>query len=191
MSMSAANGTQWIEDVVALLSLVIAVNAAWRITSRTSTRRTDLDIDVAHGLMGVAMASMLWPPTNVIAPAMGEAVFSAVALWFVIQTLRVARRPRVERHVLHYPIHVVMAVSMTDMYALGTSSRPMTSMSQGHAPPPSISLVLLVALVVSAVATLDRLDLGRTPRGAATENGERWSHVGMCVAMAYMLTLTL
>jgi hypothetical protein len=79
--------------------------------------------------MGVAMAGMPLPALNLLPTSLWVAVFTAFALWFVIENVRFVVRhgfaggdALVGYYRAHYPLHIVMSLSMLYMYSAGSTS---------------------------------------------------------------------
>ncbi len=181
--------------------------------ARHLRRRNRVDVSLAHALMGVGMAGMLVPAWNAAPAGLFEVVFAAVGLWFgaaaVVVLAAGGRRRKVGPfgHSLpHHLIHLVMALAMVYMYALGASQGPagtmaMTLATGTAADTAGLTLLLVVVLAASAVWHLDAM--ARLPRTALAGAGEPseapWlaprlemaCHVAMCLTMAYMLVLAL
>lgn len=198
MNSPALANTQWLNDAVAVLLLAVSayslVELAGAIRRRT---RDDADINVSHLLMGVAMAGMLNASWNFVSNPVGEIVFGVLALWFAaLIVLSRTGRGGHARHVLHYPVHLVMAGAMVYMYWLAGSTGTggsMMSMTPTNGDP-LFTFLFTIALFVSAAVTLNatsRTVVGVERSGNVLALTERVSHVLMCLGMAYMLILML
>ncbi|MGH9017128.1 MAG: DUF5134 domain-containing protein [Acidimicrobiales bacterium] len=197
-------------------------------------RRNDVAVNLSHVLMGVAMVGQLVPRWTVLPIGLWEVVFGAMAVYFVAPAVRALGRrgptgtdAEFLHHLSHSIIHMVMACAMLDMYWLGTPGTAVshTAMSSMSGPPagvgdPGLTLIIIAALLASAVWQLDRLPAS-SPRQlalAATAVGggggepvggedddpdsgdartwlaprlEMACHIAMCVTMGYMLVLML
>jgi hypothetical protein len=137
------------------------------VVARRLGRRNHDDVNVAHVLMGVAMAGMLVPGWKVVADGVWETVFLLIAVWFAARSVRFVTRHGVAgtdddhvHHLSHYLIHMVMACAMLYMYAVGASTHgPTMVMRAGVAPAgdPALALLLVAVLLGSAVWQLDAM----------------------------------
>ena len=144
------------------------------LVARRLGRRNHDDVNVAHVLMGVAMAGMLVPGWNLVGDGFWEAVFALIAVWFGARSVRFVARHGVAgtdddhvHHISHYLIHMVMACAMFFMYGGGSPTHgPGLAMGAGSAPAgdPAVALVLVAVLLGSAVWQLDSMPrLAPTP----------------------------
>ena len=104
--------------IFAALMLTVAVYCAGRlIAARRWRRPTEVDTDVGHVLMGVAMAGMLAASLRIMPAVIWEPVFGAGALWFGSQALR-ARRGALTSpwRCLHPAPHMVECAAMLYMF---------------------------------------------------------------------------
>jgi Domain of unknown function (DUF5134) len=172
----------WLNDFFAAVMLAVALYSVGRlVAARVWSRPTHRDVDVAHVLMGTAMAGMLVSDLNPIPSGPWEIVFSCLAAWFVWRCYQFVRDPStgIEYH-LHVHrlsrrmIHLVMSLAMLYMYlavvpaAVGQEG----SMAMGAATGATSHFVLLpllfiVSLFGSATWELDRL--GRMSRSYAVQ----------------------
>jgi Domain of unknown function (DUF5134) len=223
----------WLPYGFAVLMVAVSVYCIGRLAlARRLGRRNHYDINLSHVLMGFAMVGMLVPRWNLVPDRLWETVFGIVAVYFLAMSVRsVGRRGAVGtvddhgHHSSHNLIHTAMACAMLYMYWLGM---PITSLSRigmsmsgirvgaGDA---SLTLVIVVVLIASAVWQLDSISLpsasrrivlstvgvgagvAKTGAGAAEASlpgdARPWlaprlevaCHVAMCVAMGYMLVL--
>jgi Domain of unknown function (DUF5134) len=163
-------GPAWIPYSLAIIMVAVSLYCVGRlVAARLWDRQNNADVNVSHVLMGAGMAGMFVPSHNPFPAALGESVFGALALWFLVRSLRTVSRRRTawrddatDHHLSHYPIHMVMAAAMVYMYAIGTptgSSGQSTAMvmSAGHVQRGyvSLSLLFIVVLFASAVWQLD------------------------------------
>ena len=73
----------WLTGIFAALMLTVAVYCVGRLVAARRWRRpTEVDTDVGHVLMGVAMAGMLVARLRVLPAAAWEAVLAVGAAWF-------------------------------------------------------------------------------------------------------------
>jgi hypothetical protein len=220
--------TPLLDFFAAVMLAVSAYCAARLLLVRHLHRSLHYDVNVAHVVMGVAMAGMLAPALNALGDTAWEVIFAGLAAWFTAKSARfiarhgVAGRSNDHIHgISHYLTHLVMAGAMLYMYlAAGTSitTAHATGMvmapAAGTADIVALPLLFIVVLAASAVAHIDalgrfspvRLALASTGARAtdgpatSTSGGElQWlsprlemgCHIAMCVAMAFMLVLTI
>jgi hypothetical protein len=110
----------WLTGIFAALMLTVAVYCAGRlIAARRWRRPTEVDTDVGHVLMGVAMAGMLAASLRIMPAVIWEPVFGAGALWFGSQALR-ARRGALTSpwRCLHPTPHMVECAAMLYMFLI-------------------------------------------------------------------------
>lgn len=169
-------GPSWLADSCASVMLIVAVYSAARLPFVwASPRRTHVDSDVAHLLMGVAMAGMFAPALNALPAGLWEVVFAVVAAWSVCRCIAQVTRRGKPRYLAdsrqgvsccppdHYPTHVVMAFAMLYMYlvaptaTLSNMGSAMTSSASGTtADFVELPLLFLLVLLGSCVFELDR-----------------------------------
>jgi hypothetical protein len=98
---------------VAGYSAVLLAAAAWR------RRETELDSDVVHLLMGVAMAGMLVPALAAVPTPAWTTAFTASAAWFAWQEIRVRRGRDAGRWRCPRPLpHLAESLAMVYMLTL-------------------------------------------------------------------------
>ncbi len=171
----------WLNDIFAGVMVAIALYSAGRlVAARAWSRPTHRDVDVAHVLMGTAMAGMLVSDLNPIPIGVWEVTFSSLAAWFVWRCYQFVKDPTTgigyQQHVHRLSrrlIHLVMSLAMLYMYlaavpaAVGSGG----SMAMGAASGATthfvvLPLVFIVSLFGSAIWELDRL--GHMSRAYAT-----------------------
>ncbi len=111
-------------DFLAALMLAISTYFAGRlVAARAWHRKIHVEVNVTELVMGVAMAGMLLPALNALPNGLWETIFTGIALWFIYRNVRFVSRHGfvggdmiVRHHRLHYPLHVVMSLSMLYMY---------------------------------------------------------------------------
>lgn len=172
----------WLNDFFAAVMLAVALYSAGRlVVARVWSRPTHRDVDVAHVLMGTAMAGMLVSDLNPIPSGVWEIVFSSLAAWFVWRCYQFVKDPStgVEYHqhvhrLSRRTIHLVMSLAMLYMYlaVVPTPEGVGGSMAMGAATGATTHFVLLpllfiVSLFASAIWELDRL--GRMSRAYAAQ----------------------
>jgi hypothetical protein len=165
-------GPSWLNDFFAAVMLVVALYSAGRlIAARAWSRPIHVDIDVAHILMGVAMAGMFAASLNPIGSGVWEVVFSLLGLWFLWRCYQFLVDPRTgfgyEEHVHRLSrrlIHLVMSSSMLYMYlaaapvvagsggAMAMGATGSTSRFVG------LPLLFLISLLASGIWELDGIE---------------------------------
>ena len=167
------SGPTWLNDAFAVVMAVVAVYSVGRlVASRLWARPTHADVDVAHVLMGAAMVGMLVDGLNPIPNGVWEAVFGALATWFVWRCYIFVTDHGVEgrdedhvHHLSHWLTHLVMAGSMLYMYLAVPPplARSGGSMVMGHvsgttADVVGVPLLFLLVLTASAIWELDGIE---------------------------------
>src|SRR5579863_9382099 len=120
------------EFFVGVMVVISSYFAGRLILARIYHRRIHVEVNVAELVMGVAMVGMFRPDLNVLPNTLWELVFAGFALWFVVATARFVTRHGlvggdavVQYHRVHYPLHVVMSLSMLYMlFATPVTSTP-------------------------------------------------------------------
>ncbi|MGO8871400.1 MAG: DUF5134 domain-containing protein [Acidimicrobiales bacterium] len=162
----------WLNDIFATVMIAVAVYSAGRlVAARRWSRPTHEDVEIAHFLMGTAMAGMLVSDLNPIPSGVWEVVFSILAAWFIWRCYQFVTDPSTglgyDKHVHRLSrrlIHLVMSLAMLYMFlaavpaAVGSGG----SMAMGSATGATTDFVLLplvfvVALFASAIWELDRI----------------------------------
>jgi hypothetical protein len=183
----------WLNDMFAALMIVVAAYSAGRLlVSRRWSRPTHTDVEVAHILMGTAMAGMLVTDLNPLPVGLWEFVFSGLAGWFVWRCYQFVRDPstglaydqnvhRLSRRL----IHLVMALAMLYMYLAAAPAAVDTggSMAMGAATGGTTNFVLLplafiVSLFASAIWELDRIGHRSSSRAAVGQGAPVSASVG-------------
>ena len=173
----------WLDDFFAGLMMAVAAYSAGRlVVSRAWSRPTHRDVDVAHVLMGTAMAGMLVSGLNPIPVGAWEVVFSLLAAWFVWKCYVFFRDPGIDtRHDDHVHrisrrlIHLVMAGAMLYMYlaaapaGIGSGgSMAMGAATGTVADFTLVPMIFILALLASGIWQLDAI--GRlAPRDGPVE----------------------
>ncbi len=162
---------QWLPDTFAGVMIAVSIYCSVRLlTSRRLRRRINVDVNIAHVTMGVAMAGMLVPALTILPTGLWEAFFAGLGAWFLWQSARFVARhlaagaERDLHHVSHYLTHLVMSCAMLYMY-LVTSAGGATSagaMAMGGASGATANFVglplfFLIVLSLSAVWHIDSL----------------------------------
>ena len=163
----------WILDSFAGLMLTVAtVSAARLAVARPWSRNeedTGADADLAHLLMGIAMAGTLTAGLRTLPDAAWEAVFALLAVWFADRVVREVRghgsRLLADGHRLP---HLVHSVAMLYMFLALTAPRAASGEAgmgglavSGTAMPalrlPTLALLFAFVLIGFVVSDLDRL----------------------------------
>jgi hypothetical protein len=158
----------WLTGSFAALMLTVATYCAGRLTvTRRWQRRTELDTDAGHVLMGLAMAGLLVARLRILPAATWEAVFTAGTAWFAWQLVKSRRHTApVSWRCLHPAPHLVECVAMLYMFFAATPlmARAAAPGMTDLAPSRFSVLALLMALfmVGYVVRVADRLPL-RSP----------------------------
>jgi Domain of unknown function (DUF5134) len=162
----------WILDILAGLMLVVAAVSAARLVAARPWRQPggERDIDVAHLLMGIAMAGMLAASLTTLPNDAWDVIFAVLTAWFGWRVYRESRGEgaRVLADGCHMP-HLVHSAAMLYMFvaisapgAVG-SSGGMSGMSGGSSSAmqslnaPVVAFIFALWLMVYAVLDLDRL----------------------------------
>jgi hypothetical protein len=219
----------WLDPVVAAAMIVVSLYCVGRLVAAHQwDRQAAYDVNVSHVLMGVAMAGMFVPSLDVFPRTAWIGIFTAMTLWFLVQSATSGIRWRVDandgRSFSHQVFHLMMASSMLYMYnpisswSLASSSASSSSSSMagmtmssgsGNA---ALSLLFVTVLLGSAAwqaaspvaAHATAVNITTTGSTMAVAGGtatatprplaprlELSCHLCMCVAMAYMLILTV
>ncbi len=119
----AVQGPGWVPESFAGLMIAVSIYCSVRLlASRALRRRINVDVNVAHVTMGVAMAGMLVPALTTLPTGLWEAVFVGLAVWFFWHSVRFIARHLGQggghdlHHVSHYLTHLVMSCAMLYMY---------------------------------------------------------------------------
>jgi len=164
---------QWLNDIFAAVMAAAALYSAGRlVAARIWSRPIHRDVDVAHVLMGTAMAGMLVSDLNPFPTGVWEVVFSLLATWFIWRCYQFLRGPNpsigYHQHVHHRLsrrlIHLVMSLAMLYMYLAAAPAAVASggSMAMGAATGATANFVLLpllfiAALFVSGIWEVDRI----------------------------------
>ncbi len=164
-------GPDWLDATFATVMVVVALVSCGRLVARRAwSRPTHVDVDIAHVLMGVAMAGMLTATLDPVPDGAWEVVFAALAAWFVVRCVAFVADRGIEgrdadhvHHLSHYVTHLVMAGAMLYMYAVavpgvGPSSGAGMAMNGATgvaADLVALPLVFVTVLFASAVWEVD------------------------------------
>jgi hypothetical protein len=221
----------WLDSVVAAAMIVVSLYCVGRlVAAHRWDRQAAYDVNVSHVLMGVAMAGMFVPSLDVFPRPAWIGIFTAMTLWFFVQSATSGIRWRVDatagRSFSHQVFHLVMASSMLYMYdpisswslvasssSVSSSSSSMDGMTMSSGSGDAALSLLFVTVLLGSAAwqaaspvaahatAVNITTIGSTMAvagGTATATPpplaprlELSCHLCMCVAMAYMLILTV
>jgi hypothetical protein len=166
----------WIFDLLAAVVLVVAAVAAARAAAAWAWRRESgtVDADVAHLLMGVAMAGMLAPSLRTFPTSAWEVAFGAATAWFAFRVVRDARVNGIRALSNgHCAPHLVHSGAMLYMFLATTPIAGMAGMSGMNELPgsagstmltlndPTLAFAFALALIGYGVWDLDQLSARR------------------------------
>ena len=111
-------GPSWLAGTFAAVMLVVAGYCASRLViSRLWRRRTELDGDGIHVVMGVAMAGMLVAAAEPVPSPVWAGMFAVTAAWFGSQAFRACRGRAIGARWCPHPVpHLVESVAMLYMF---------------------------------------------------------------------------
>jgi hypothetical protein len=123
----------WLTAIFAAASLAVAVYCAGRlVVARRGHRPTELDTDVAHVIMGVAMAGMLVSGLRTLPSAIWEVVFAAAAVWFGYRMLQARRGAQSSPWRSSHPLpHLVECAAMVFMFLILPASAAVEGTARG------------------------------------------------------------
>jgi hypothetical protein len=161
----------WILNTFAAIMLAVAAISTARLITARAWRRGDPDgdIDVAHLLMGIAMAGMLTARLSTLPNGAWAAIFGLLTAWFAYQVTQETRGRGVRAVASgHHTPHLVHSAAMLYMFlavtpAAGSGGPGMAGMggSSGQAMRtlslPTVALIFAFLLVGYAVRDLDRI----------------------------------
>ena len=181
------SGPEWLDRSLAALMMVVALYSGARVVAaRRWARPTHVDVDLAHLLMGIAMAGMLTASLNPVPTGVWEIAFGALGAWFVYRCVRFVRTKGLEgrdddhvHHLSHYLTHLVMVGAMLYMYAVATpgvgasrdAGMAMNGATGSASRSVALPLLFVVVLLASAVWELD--GIGRFTREAPAPAPDR------------------
>lgn len=203
-----------IATTVGVLMLLGALVALLRVIGglRNGARaaaRTDLSIDICHGIMGLSMAGMLIPSLEIVTvgPSLWAwlVVQSLVTLWFIVSTVgefaRATGGLRARLAALHHLPHIalsgamvymlvvmqVMSPQISGMHHDGSSMSMMVSITT--LPLPTLDLLLAFFLVGYTVLLVDRLPFAAARKDVFAPRSAAGLGILMASAMSYMLVM--
>ena len=162
----------WILDILAAIMLLVAATSAGRLVVGRAWAGSsgNADIDVAHLLMGIAMAGMLVASLSTLPNDVWDVIFAVLTGWFGWRVYRESRGEgaRVLADGCHMP-HLVHSAAMLYMFvaisapAAASSGAGMSGMSGGSGSTmptlsaPVVAFIFAAWLIVYVVLDLDRL----------------------------------
>jgi Domain of unknown function (DUF5134) len=169
----------WILDILAGVMLLVAAISAGRLVAARAWAGPagEADIDVAHLLMGIAMAGMLVASLTTLPNGVWDAIFAALTAWFGWRVYRESRGEGLR--VLadgHRMPHLVHSAAMLYMFAalnapaassgggmggMGSSGMAMSTLSV-----PLVAFIFVLWLSVYVVLDLDCLSGPGHTRGS-------------------------
>jgi Domain of unknown function (DUF5134) len=182
----------WLLDCFATMMLAVAAISAGRLAAGPRRGpRADADIDVAHLLMGIAMAGMLVGGLRTLPSGAWEVIFAGLLGWFGWRVgVEAQHRPARALAGVHHTPHLVHSAAMLYMFlALGAPHRggsAMAGMSGAGGTTGTLSLPTLAFVFALLMAGFTVLDLDRLSSGAARTHGapRLFSSQTMPLAMA-------
>jgi Domain of unknown function (DUF5134) len=164
----------WLYYLFAALMLAVAAYSLVLLVFTVAGHRpAGWDVDVAHVLMGVAMAGMFIVDWAFGSREVWEVIFGVLLAWFVVCATVSVRRYGFHRS--HYLIHAVMSLAMLLMYAYprgvseamsGSMAGMSMSMPVASRLDPGLSFLLAVVILTSAVFTLASANKGASHHGS-------------------------
>jgi hypothetical protein len=162
-------GPSWLADILAAVMIAIAIYCVSRLViSRAGHRATHHDVDLVHGVMGVAMAGMLVTRLNPLPGSVWAVLFGVATAWFGWQVSRVYRLRSTGRLTSglatgHYVPHLVMCGAMVYMLLAvavvksGSSAGGMAMGGAGGAHFEFLAFILALYMVGYVMWQADRL----------------------------------
>ena len=205
----------WLSAVFVALMLAVSGFCAGRmVVARQTGRPTELDSDITHVLMGVAMAGMLASVVRIGTPVMWIVLFGGGATWFGWQALRARGGASPSAWRCSQPIpHLLKCVAMLYMILTvqaARAARPSIGASAGMAMGTGAARLSIVSLALAGfmigyvVLLADRLTRVALATSTSTSTSTSTTCVptlaprcgtmckmAMGVTMAYMLVLML
>ena len=169
----------WILDIIAALMLVVAAVSAARLVAARPWQQGSviLDTDVAHLLMGIAMAGMLAASLTTASNTAWEVIFGLMTAWFAVRVVLDARASGVRALAGgHCAPHLVHSAAMLYMFLAikmsGTGmSGGMSGMSGGSGSMtldhPTLAFIFALILAGYTIWDLDQMSGRRYSLGAS------------------------
>lgn len=158
----------WLTDIFAALMLTVAAVSAARLVAARPWHRDAVitDTDIAHLLMGIAMAGMLASGLASVPNTAWAAVFAVLTVWFAVRVVRDARASGVRAlagghcapHLVHSAAMLYMFLAVTTpsgsgMAGMGGSSATSTQLLS-H---PTLAFAFAFILIGYTAWDLDQL----------------------------------
>jgi Domain of unknown function (DUF5134) len=170
----------WILDILAgVMLLVAAISAGRLVVARAWTGSAgEADIDVAHLLMGIAMAGMLVASLTTLPDGVWDGLFAVLTAWFGWRVYRESRREGVRvladghrmPHLVHSAAMLYMFAALNAPAAAGGGGMSGMGGSSGTAMPtlsvPAVAFIFALWLSVYVVLDLDCLSGPGHARGS-------------------------
>ena len=138
-------GPSWLAAGFAAIMIVTAGYCAGRLAVARSRRRaTEVDADILHAVMGVAMAGMLVPRLSPLPDGVWEALFGVAAAWFAWQAIR--RGGAGGWRSAHPLPHLVECAAMIYMFAAVPGPEPGAMVGMGRPAGSVLALAVVLAL---------------------------------------------
>src|ERR1700761_5076741 len=173
----------WILDIAAALMLGVAAVSAARLVAARPWQHVSvvLDADVAHLLMGIAMAGLFTSSRSTLPSAAWEVIFGLMTVWFAVRVILDSQANGVRAlagghcapHLVHSAamLYMFLAINMPGAGMSGMSGSGMGGMSGGSSSMtldhPTIAFIFAVILIGYTLWDLDRLSGRRYSTGTA------------------------
>jgi hypothetical protein len=169
----------WILDILAAFMLVVAAVSAARLVARPPWQYSSagIDTDVAHLLMGIAMAGMFTSSLTTLPNTVWEVIFGLLTAWFLVRVVVDGRASGVRAlagghcapHLIHSAamLYMFLAIKMSGAAmsgGMGGMSGGGSSMTLDH---PTIAFVFALILIGYTLWDLDQLSGRRYSVGTA------------------------
>lgn len=191
-------GPHWLADVVGALAALVLLGAVLRLVARQGLpTRAQLEADVVQALAAASVTCLLFPGLGVISPGTLDfmiALWSAVALWFLVGVIRSAVGAGAAVLDARGPASGA-GFAVTLLYLFAATRRMSAGMNAATPPAATLDLVLLVGAISYVVLALDRMSgsapgaAGRTTSAWGTTTA--WSSVVLGLVAAYLLVMVL
>jgi len=159
----------WLTDIFAALMLAVAAVSAARLVAARPWRRDAVitDTDIAHLLMGVAMAGMLASGLVTLSNTAWAAVFAVLTAWFAVRVVRDARANGVGAlagghcapHLVHSAamLYIFLAVTTTSDGSGMAGMSGSSAVSMQLLSVPTLAFVFALILIGYTAWDLDQL----------------------------------
>ncbi len=155
----------WLYDLFGVVMLAIAAYSLSLVALGVGSGRTSgWDVEVSHGVTGIAMAGMFVGGWAFGPSGLWEALFVALLVWFVIRAGRSVLTYGL--HLPHTAVHALMSFAMLLMYWFSMASRSSTMSTTTKRADPGLLLIVAVLLLASAISTLASGRRGEAVYGA-------------------------